>query len=30
MRFLPLYRYYRFIGIKHWAAVRLAYHHRRR
>lgn len=30
MRFMPLYRYYRFIGMSWWDAVRIAYQLRRR
>jgi hypothetical protein len=30
MRFLPLYRYYRFIGMNVWDAVRTAHQVRRR
>jgi len=30
MHFLPLYRYYRFIGMNPWDAVRLAYELRKR
>ena len=30
MRFMPLYRYYRFIGMNVWDAVRTAHQMRRR